>query len=354
MHIYPAYGSVRTVLQRERLHGLPKLPKTIEDVVIEGEWAETLRGESFLLPNSTKDLQIFTTNDNLKFLEKCKTIYVDGTFHVCPKLYSQLYSLHGLLNGWVIPLVFALLSDKTRESYAKLFGRIRDAMAGLRLVFNPTNIMSDFESGLLETVRYHLPGTRHLGCHFHFSQAVWRKVQEVGLVVAYKENEEVSTFVQKCIGLAFIPAHEVVGHFYEMERGLNSNVRSLLAIFITYFRSTWLEGSTAYAISMWNKYGMGHHHRTNNYMESWHAQMKRDLPCHPNIFVFLRALKIGQANAEMDIAKVEAGIEPPTRRPKHVNFEQKIANAHQKHVDGRINTDSLLCIVQYHTNICKK
>ena len=57
--LLPAYDSVRTVLHDERLAHLPKLPVSIDDVLIEGQWAETLDGERFLLPNSPKDLLLF-------------------------------------------------------------------------------------------------------------------------------------------------------------------------------------------------------------------------------------------------------------------------------------------------------
>jgi len=110
-----------------------------------------------------------------------------------------MYSIHGLFHGHVIPLVYSLLSDKTSASYSKLFATVRDAMAPLGLVWNLTCFMSDFEAGLIDPIRQQFPNADHLGCHFHFGQAVWRKVQDVGLAVSYKEIEEIWSFVQKCI-----------------------------------------------------------------------------------------------------------------------------------------------------------
>lgn len=104
--VYPAY----MLLSRERLRRLPIFPKT--DVFIEGGWAETFWGEMFPLPNSTQHGQIFATNNNLKFLEKCNTIYIDRIFKLCPKLYSQVYTL----NEWVISLVL----DFCQASLAKV------------------------------------------------------------------------------------------------------------------------------------------------------------------------------------------------------------------------------------------
>ena len=349
--LLPGYESVRTILNNERLSRLPRLPKNLDDVKIEGEWAETCDGETFLMPNSTNDLLIFSTNSNLQRLSECNTIYVDGTFKTCPKLYAQVYTIHGLYHGWIIPLVYALLTDKTSATYYKFFNRVREAMAGLRLVFNPSKIMSDFESGLIETVKLVFPSVNHLGCHFHFAQSIWRKVQDLGLVVDYKENAVIRAFIQRCIALAFIPLAEVEDMFMDMEISLTATDNDRLRRFISYFRSTWLNG--IFAVSMWNKYGNDHYHRTNNAMESWHAELKKCLTVHPNIFVFIHGLKICQASTKVAISKAEAGASPPKRKLKYVKLEEKIQKAFDKHVSGEIDSGRLLRIVQYSVNLTK-
>ena len=192
--LVPEYDSLRTVLQRQRSSALPKLPKCKEDIVLEGEWCMTSDGEHFVLPSDNNDMIIFTTQANLAFLSQCKTLYVDGTFKTCPTLYAQLYSIQGLYAGYVIPLVYVLLPDKTSTTYYVMIGRIRDAVAKQKLILNPEVIISDFESGLLEAVRLQFPNAQHLGCHFHYGQALWRKFQELGLVVAFRDNEKIRCF----------------------------------------------------------------------------------------------------------------------------------------------------------------
>jgi len=130
---------------------------------------------------------IFTCSTNLIFLSKCETIYVDGTFKYCPQPYTQLCSIHGLYGGHVVPLVYTLLLDKTMTTYYNMFGMVRDAMSLLNLVFNPKHILSDFESSLIEVIRLQFPNATHIGCHFHFGQALWRKVQDTGLVTNYRD-----------------------------------------------------------------------------------------------------------------------------------------------------------------------
>jgi hypothetical protein len=56
---------------------------------------------------------IFSCHTNLKFLSTSSKIYVDGTFLHCTNFFKQLFTVH----GYNVPLVFALLTDKTAQSY---------------------------------------------------------------------------------------------------------------------------------------------------------------------------------------------------------------------------------------------
>lgn len=56
----------------------------------------------------------------------------------------------------------------------------------LELLPNPPavhEVIADFESGLWKAVRSRLPDITIRGCAFHWAQAVWRKIQELGLAV---------------------------------------------------------------------------------------------------------------------------------------------------------------------------
>jgi len=44
-------------------------------------------------------------------------------------------------------------------------------------------IVADFEKVAWAAARQTIPGVSIQGCHFHWSQAIWRKVQEIGLQV---------------------------------------------------------------------------------------------------------------------------------------------------------------------------
>lgn len=353
LSLFPSYSSMRTILQRERYLAVPKLPKCRADIVLDGEWKATIDGENFLLPSYENDLLIFTTDSNLKVLAKCEIIYVDGTFKSCPILYKQLYSVHGLYKGFVLPLIFSLLPDKSSATYFILFGRIKEALANLKLGFTPLTIVSDFELGLIETVKFQFPYSEHLGCHFHFGQSIFRKVQDTGLAVEYRqENSSIRSYIEFCIALAFVPENEVIEQFSNITDSLTDNDRNKLRPFIDYFQSTWINGT--FSVKLWNKYRCDKFKRTNNAMESWHSSLKRVMPRHPNIFTFINIMKEQQALTKIAIFKAEAGSLPPTGNLKYNRLNEKIIKLHEEHYTGKINTAALLRKIKHCVNTAKK
>ena len=53
------------------------------------------------------------------------------------------------------------------------------------LILNPKKISCDFEKGVIKAFKFHFPGVKIIGCHFHFSSAIYKKVVELGLKTQY-------------------------------------------------------------------------------------------------------------------------------------------------------------------------
>jgi len=345
--LLPTHASLNSMMKRQVACGRPCLSKSRQDIKLEGEWAETQNGEPFLVKTerSDNDILIFTTASNLSVLSKCDTLYVDGTFKTCPKLFTQFFTIHGLVEEFVVPLVYVLLADKSCKTYFDMFNCLRTEMARHMLPLNPKVIISDFESGLIAAIKLQFPNALHAGCHFHFVQAVWRTVQDLQLVPAYKNDPEVRLILQLCWALAFVPAAEVLQQFDAIVDAIPQTREYVLRPFIAYFRTTWLNG--IFPIPMWNKYGCDHKHRTNNAVESWHARLKRRSNNHPNIFVRVLSIKHEQALTEITLVQALNGGTPAPRRPKYVRLENRLLKLHGQHVDGAIRTQQLLRRVRF-------
>ena len=58
----------------------------------------------------------------------------------------------------------------------------------------------------VKAVELHFPNAQHHGCYYHFMQAIWRKVQLLGLQEKYRaESSALKKLVQKMAATAFCP-----------------------------------------------------------------------------------------------------------------------------------------------------
>ncbi len=50
-----------------------------------------------------------------------------------------------------------------------------------RILWEPKFVMSDFEQGLINAIKFVFPKTKVLGCYFHFVKALWNRANKIGL-----------------------------------------------------------------------------------------------------------------------------------------------------------------------------
>ena len=174
----PSFAAVKSRLYNERRKLLPPLPTSRASITLEGSWTQTVNGNPFLLANDGVDekILVFTTDENLTQLSQSQEVFVDGTFAVAPSLFAQMYTMHIRFLGQMIPVVFALLPDKRRDTYNRLFDIVSRLCQERNLQFSPQCIQTDFEMAAMQAVRTSFMGAQTRGCFFHYCQSLWRKV----------------------------------------------------------------------------------------------------------------------------------------------------------------------------------
>lgn len=60
------------------------------------------------------------TLDILRTMAKVPNIFMDGTFSTSPRAFRQIYTIHFDYGEAVLPGVFCLLPDQTKETYEKM------------------------------------------------------------------------------------------------------------------------------------------------------------------------------------------------------------------------------------------
>lgn len=184
----PSVASTSRSLRRVRATANPvPMNPTSRDFDIPAEYTTLDGGEKFLFFDSrdhgvtTHRTLIYATEENLSTLETCETWFADGTFDCAPKVFSQLYTIHGEVNRQALPLVYILTTSKSQAVYTEILNQLKRMNPRLR----PRSIMSDFELAFLLAANDVFGRNLCRGCFFHFCQCVWREIQRCGLQVEF-------------------------------------------------------------------------------------------------------------------------------------------------------------------------
>ena len=128
----PGFNNIRSTLQRARTDMIPRIPQVPADVIIENDWAVTWAGERLLLENDQeRGIVVFATDTDLRLLLRCETIFADGTFKSSPVPYTQFFTVHGEIGGYVLKFACGLLANKEAQSYARVFQVLKERIFNL-------------------------------------------------------------------------------------------------------------------------------------------------------------------------------------------------------------------------------
>lgn len=261
-------------------------------------------------------------------------------------------------------------TNKAEETYNEIFG----TLLSLEPKFNPTDFTIDFEMATLNAVKRNFPLSEVHGCFFHFSQNIWRHIQNVGLQNVYNNDEDFALNLRYLIALAFVPVDNVENayeelvstEFYSEPNEHKDKIESLL----DYFQSTYVYAfdrlgkrkAPLFPVELWNVFEETLHGkkfiyvlnflelflyllffnsflsfqelpRTNNHCEGFHNRINGMWGAHPNIYRFINELKSEQDLKELEIAQIEAGREPAARKRVYVSTDKKLMSLVKKFND---------------------
>ena len=86
---------------------------------------------------------------------------------------------------------------------------------------------------------------RNIGCFFHYTQSIHRKIQSLGLSSIYKDDDLVRSVCHQLMALALLPRNQVEQGF---EYLANNRPQSLNDLFV-YFEDYWIDNVP---IDLWN------------------------------------------------------------------------------------------------------
>ncbi|KAL4152805.1 hypothetical protein QTP88_000638 [Uroleucon formosanum] len=251
--------------------------------------------------NSVSSIIGFSTERNLNVLCDVTDIYMDGTFNVCPKFFTQLFTIHGLKDDVYIPLVFFLLPDKQKITYELAFKYLVDHCSLHGMTLAPVQVFIDFEIAIHMAVESVWPTSQIRGCRFHLAQSWWRKIQNLGLSAIYKDTSsenETGNFLKLFFCLPFLRPIEVIDCFTDELMAIRPTGDNRIEEFMDYVFDNYISLEASFPPSIWAQFSTTSN-RTTNSCESFHSKLNSCFYSgHPNIFVFINELNEIEVQSE--------------------------------------------------------
>lgn len=262
-------------------------------------------------------------------LENEELWLADGTFAVVPTFFFQLYTIHTKVGNSYPPCIYFLLPGKSQEIYGRMLAIVRQLLPNAE----PQEILLDFENAAQNAFKLAFPNTDVKGCQFHLSQAVLRKVGQLGLKDRFQNDVDFNLLVKSLTALSFVPEDEVLDRFQELADAFpdDDNSQELLV----YFEATYIRGRdlgrnrghapARYPPEMWNHSidALGCAPKTTNAVEGFHTALDSLFLCdHPSMWKLLEGLRKDMAIQKKAWADAQVTNNPSQRKKYKVLAER--------------------------------
>ncbi|CAF3363228.1 unnamed protein product [Rotaria sp. Silwood2] len=330
--------------EREMNSGINKARRGITPIIpttqlfdIPKSYSKTLNKSEFLITDKMitrrQRILLFSTSEQLKMLFAAETIFMDGTFSTCPSMFDQVYTIHAIKYDQSFPCVFGLLPNRQKSTYHFMFRELKALAVQMDINFSPKLIMSDFEPSLLAVVALEFITATHLSCYFHFTQAIYRAIQRVGLSTTYNNDDDIKKFCRKLMALPLIPEAIIEDTYDELIATMPSTLKGTLKDLLQYFQKQWL---SKVPISQWCVHGLNI--RTNNNAEAFHSRFNRRVQInHPNIWSFIKLLQGEENRFHHMYVQFMAGLGTRSKQAKTIAIQRRIDKLGERYYDGAIN-----------------
>ena len=333
----PSNDALRQTIRRERGRNniAPQNPVDTVQLEIPDQYKKYFFNqndeEDFLIADSgpsTSRILIFGRQSWCRFLIDSDIWYCDGTFKLAPLIFNQVYVIMAKRHDSVHPVLYALLQNKSRETYSRMFQMIKDSIPGV----NPISISCDFELAAIQAMTANFPQVQIKACFFHLKHNFFKQVKEKGLYTRYSNESEFSLKTKMIPALAFVPVPNLDEYITALAEILPPELETLLDWFEDNYvgrppRRGNVRRPPRFAPDMWNLYQrtLSGQDRTNNHAEAAHRKIYIELGVHhPEIWQFINCLRRIQKSRDTYYEQLVAGRAPRQKLKKYIRNDNCI------------------------------
>ncbi len=187
----------------------------------------------------------------------------------------------------------------------------------------------DFEKAAIGAVREVFPNATVKGCNFHFRQALYRRVAELGLKRVYNSKRplEVREWLQKIMSMSHLPANEVPVVWEVLQHppsNIGRRLQEKLRQFSTYVDRNWIKSTCGFPPALWTHFDHDGP-RTTNVAEGYHSRLAKHFGMvKPGYRNFLHWLQGDHDRIQIRMEQLFDGAEPEKRPWKYIEGDAKV------------------------------
>ena len=234
-----------------------------------------------------------------------------------------------------VPVVMVLMSRRTAADYYEVF---KSTIALLERVPAMEKLVLDYESALWKALNEAFPTAKKSGCCFHFRQAIYRKVQDVGLAAAYLQDESRNQIIRKLMAICLLPPTLMRNKFHQMQRKVQTQGSQKMIRLFDYLQTTWLRNSLW---SVENVSVYGSEVRTNNDIEGRHNRLNKRGRNNMPLYSLIDVLHTESQQVQTTLELIKQNKLTRHQEKKYVVINRRIFCAWKMYIDGAIDGDEL-------------
>ncbi|KAL0810826.1 hypothetical protein ABMA28_010136 [Loxostege sticticalis] len=321
----PSFPNVKHALynaRKKELQITKTVFKSVDEVEVPAKYNKDFLIADYIYEGSR--ILVFCKSEAKKYFCRVKEYFGDATFRT-PYPFSQLFTIHGALGDGstdtnVVPLVYALMSDKKETTYFALFDILKANFED----FHPQKFHCDFEFAPSNALKAIFPDVTLKKCYYHFTNSIWRKAKSLQI----KKNKRYRRIVGLCAALALLPQHLVIQGWTYVQEQANDIQNENMTTFMRYMKRTWLKSDDY--VSQWCVYN--ERHRTNNVAESFHSRLNRLI--NKNYVTIFKLLHV--------LYEFSTNPVPKKRRSQEIENDSFIINKQMELIHNDINIGHFL------------
>ena len=186
---------------------------------------------------------ILANKTMLKQLSLSSQWFIDGTFKVAPKGYTQILNILVYLPHLSIfyPACQVFMTHKTEELYFMVLLTLKNICHQAKLRLEPRTIMADFEKALQNAIKISFPEAELCGCYFHFVKCLYDKITKLGL--RKKEFKNQSRVMISYLQILVHCEEDKRKELFKELKTIFKNDDKRFTQFLDYFSKNWLTHS---------------------------------------------------------------------------------------------------------------